>query len=593
MQITNMPIRTRETPVDKILLEQYVNREFAYDALLACHNPYEEILRQKRAERDYYLSLHQERQVNPGAIFGVGYEGYGNVRTDLGSHPPRLVYPQHRRRPGNRKSKEIRLSKDQMLVQSELVEDLVPIRLEIDWEKIKLRDTFTWNLHDRVTPPEVFAEKLVEDLGLQGDLCKPLIRQITQSIEEQLIDFYPQVFMMDETPLDPHLPYTAYKNEEMRILIKLNITIGQNTLVDQFEWDINDPLNSPEEFANNMTNDLALPGEFTTAIAHSIREQIHLFTRSLYITAHPFDGRPIEDPDLKASFQPSPLPSSFRPYQSAKDFTPYLYELNETELERTETNISREQRRQKRSTNRRGGPALPDLKDRQRTIRTLIVSSVIPGAAQNIEESRLFKRSGTRRGRRATQKDAGESDEESDSDVSSTGSPALSHLVNQTATSTSTRRSMRGAASAAQAKMHSLATRSATPDTIVSIAHHETRGRRRDYREESSVSESPERYIVTLKINPDRLKKFWQDLKMTQGARKSEMGPAGGEHDAHPLAGVTIAATTPGSTQSPMGPPRLLSSQVTAAAKKPQSALADAVEAPHPPQPGVPPVSCS
>ncbi|KAI5305108.1 hypothetical protein KEM56_005285 [Ascosphaera pollenicola] len=571
MQLTNMPFRTRETPVEKILLEQYVNREHAHDALFAYHNPYEEIVRQKRAEREFYLSIHQERQVNPGAIFGPGYEGYGNVRTDLGGHPPRLLYPQHRRRPGNRKSKEIRLSKEEMLAQSEQVEDLVPIRLEIDWEKIKLRDTFTWNLHDRVTPPELFAEKLVEDLGLQHDLCKPLIRQITRSIEDQLIDFYPQVFMMDETPLDPHSPYTAYKNEEMRILIKLNITIGQNTLVDQFEWDINDPLNSPEAFANNMTNDLALPGEFTTAIAHSIREQIHLFTRSLYITAHPFDGRLIEDPDLKASFQPSPLPSSFRPYQSAKDFTPYLYELNETELERTETNISREQRRQKRSTNRRGGPALPDLKDRQRTIRTLIVSSVIPGAAQNIEDSRLFKRSGTRRGRRAAQKDAGDSEDESDSDVSSTGSPALSHLVNQTAV-TSTRRSMRGAASAAQAKMHSLATRSATPDTVISVAHHETRGRRRDYREESSVSESPERLIVTLKIRKDRLKKFWQDLKTKQPR----------DNDARLLAGVTTAPAS--TTQSPMGPPHSLNPQALVAKN-----LADAIEAPPSVPPGVPP----
>ncbi|KAI5291350.1 SWI/SNF chromatin-remodeling complex subunit [Ascosphaera aggregata] len=573
---TNLPIRTRETPIDQILLEQYVNRQFTYDALMACTNPHEEIVRQKRAERDFYISLHQERQMNPGAIFGPGYEGFGNVRTDLGAHPPRLLYPQHRRRPGNRKSKEIRLSKEEMLAQSEQVEDLVPIRLEIDWDKIKLRDTFTWNLHDRVTSPEVFAEKLVEDLGLQTDLCKPLIRQITQSIEEQLIDFYPQVFMMDEAPLDTHLPFTAYKNEEMRILIKLSITIGQNTLVDQFEWDINDPLNSPEEFAINMTNDLALPGEFTTAIAHSIREQIHLFTRSLYITSHPFDGRPIEDPDLKASFQPSPLPSSFRPYQSAKDFTPYLYELNEAELERTETNISREQRRQKRSTNRRGGPALPDLKDRQRTIRTLIVSSVIPGAAQNIEESRLFKRSGTKRGRRAAQKDFGESEEESDSDLSSAGSPALSHLVSQNAT-TSTRRSMRGAASAAQAKLHSLVTRSATPDTVVSVAHHETRGRKRDYREESSVPDAPERYIVTLKVNKDRLKKFLQNYK-------SNRTGAGNNSSSSRLVG----GSTPSLTQSPMGPPQSLSSQ-TSAAKKPQSALADAVEAPYPPQPGVPP----
>ncbi|KAI5294035.1 SWI/SNF chromatin-remodeling complex subunit [Ascosphaera acerosa] len=575
-----LPVRTRTTSADKVLLEQYINRESMHDALLAFENPHDTILRQKRAERDYLASIHQERQVNPAAIFGPGYEGYGNARTDIGNQLPRLLYPAQRRRPGGRKSKELQLPKAEVLVQADEVETLVPIRLEVDWDKIKLRDTFTWNLHDRLTPPELFAEKLVEDLGLQIDACKPLIRRIKQSIEEQLIDYYPHVFMLDEAPLDPHAPFTANKNEEMRVLIKLNITIGQHTLVDQFEWDINDPLNSPEEFAKHMTIDLALPGEFTTAIAHSIREQTHLFTRSLYITSHPFDGRPIEDPDLKASFQPSPLPSPFRPYQLAKDFTPYLYELNETELERTETNISREQRRQKRSTNRRGGPALPDLKERQRTIRTLIVSSVIPGAAPSIEENRMFRRSGAKRGRRAAARDFGDSESESDSDVSSAGSPALSHLVSQTPSTTATRRSVRGAASAAQAKMHSLVARQGSPDTVSSVTHHETRGRRRDYREDSSTSESPERLLVTLKIDKDRLKRFLRDR-----GRHSRGGPPG-------LTDISASPAMPSSAAfSPTSSSHPASTSQTPTGKKPQLNLADAVEASHPPQPGVPPPS--
>ncbi|KAL2366945.1 hypothetical protein RJZ56_000032 [Blastomyces dermatitidis] len=574
-----LPVRPRETPADKILLEQYVNREFHHSGLMAWKNPHQELLQKKRAERDYYLSLQHERRLNPGAIFGPGYEGYGNARTDLKSQHPQLLYPSHRRRPGGRKSKDLRISRDDMLAQAEQLEDLVPIRLDIDWDKIKLRDTFTWNLHDRVTPPDVFAEKLVEDLRLPLESCAPLVRQISQSIQDQLADFYPQVFI-EEVALDPHLPYHAYKNDEMRILVKLNITIGQHTLVDQFEWEINNPLNSPEEFAIQMTKDLSLPGEFTTAIAHSIREQIQLFTKSLYILSHPFDGRPIEDPDLKASFQPSPLLSPFRLFQSAKDFTPYLYELNEAEIERTEVSISREQRRQKRSVNRRGGPALPDLKDRQRTIRTLVVSSVIPGAASSIEESRLFKRSGTSRSRRATagQRDGGDESDDSDSDESSADSPAVSHLSQGTART----RGMRGAASVAQAAMRANLVRSATPE-VMSLHEPRTSARHRDYRDESS--DVPDKLIVKLKIGREKLRQFLKDIKSNKTHKSSAARGSTPSTGTKNVAQTTATTTT---TRSSMGPPQSQAPQPTPPKRPSASQLNGVIDAPNPPQPGVP-----
>ena len=66
------------------------------------------------------------------------------------------------------------------MTQSEQIEDLVPIRLDIDWEKLKMQDTFTWNVHDRVVSPDLFAEKLVEDLGLPLESCAPLVRMVSQ-----------------------------------------------------------------------------------------------------------------------------------------------------------------------------------------------------------------------------------------------------------------------------------------------------------------------------------------------------------------------------------------------------------------------------
>ncbi|QKX57896.1 uncharacterized protein TRUGW13939_05016 [Talaromyces rugulosus] len=579
----SLPVRVRETPVDKILLEQYVYREFQHNALAATRNTSQDLLQQKRVERDHLLALRRETQMNPAALYGTGYEGFGNHRTDLRNQHPQLLYPSHRRRPGGRKARELRVSRKDMKTQSEQREDLVPIRLDCDWEKVKIRDTFTWNLHDRVTSPELFAEKLVEDLGLAIETSGPLIRQITQSIHEQLGDYFPHVFMEDEA-LDPHLPYDAYKNDEMRILVKLNITIGQHTLVDQFEWEINDPYNSPEEFALQMTNDLSLSGEFTTAIAHSIREQVQLFTRSLYITAHPFDGRPVDDPDLKTAFLPSPLLSTFRPFQAAKDYTPYLYELNEADLERTEVSISREQRRQKRSVNRRGGPALPDLKDRQRTIRTMVVSSVIPNSASSIDETHLYKRSGSGRTRRsgAGQRDGIDDSDLSDSDDSSVGSPAIGvHLSQGTART----RGMRGAASAAQAALRANFTHSATPEPSV----HEIRApRRREYREESS--EEPEKLVVRLKISKDRFRFFLQEQKN----RRQPSTPNVSGHSLPPK-GNTPQLQTP--VQSTMPPPTaqhqsatpIRPGNTTGAAPTPQIGAVDAppppVSAPPPPAP--------
>ncbi|KAJ5690649.1 hypothetical protein N7462_005041 [Penicillium macrosclerotiorum] len=546
-----MAVRTRETPVDKILLEQYVNREFQYSAAVAWQNPTQELQHQKRAERDFLLAIRRENQGNPAALFGVGYEGFGNPRTDLRNQHPQLLYPSNRRRPGNRKTRELRISRRDMKVQNEQIEDLVPIRLDIDWEKIKIRDTFTWNLHDRVVSPDLFAEKLVEDLGLSLETSAPLMRMISQSIQEQLMDYYPQIFI-HEDPLDPHLPYAAYRNDEMRILVKLNITIGQHTLIDQFEWDINDPQNSPEEFALRMTDDLSLSGEFTTAIAHSIREQSQLFTKSLYIVAHPFDGRPIEDPDLNASFLPTPVSSAFRPFQAAKEHTPYLYELNEADLERTEISISREQRRQKRSINRRGGPALPDLKDRQRTIRTLIVSSVIPNSAESFDESNVIKRSGSGRRRGAVGTRGDDESDDFESDDSDEGSPAIGPHLSQ---GTARTRGMRGAATAAHAALRASMGQSATPEPVLQEPVRLS-SRRQQLREES-VEES-EKLIVKFKISRDKL----ADLRS-------------GKRIFDPAQAAARAMAPPSDKQSRLHHP-------------PRPQQTGAVDAPNPPQQGVP-----
>ncbi|KAF2147241.1 uncharacterized protein K452DRAFT_217280 [Aplosporella prunicola CBS 121167] len=525
------------------LINEYSTRDMLHAAAMNQQaDNVRQLMNEKLSEVEYYKQLRQQRQIDPGSVFGHGFDGYGNGFTE--AKPARLQYPAARKRLGNRRSKSLQVTRKDITKQAEQYEELVPVRLDIEYDKIKLRDTFTWNLHDRVVTPELFSENMVEDFKLPQETSLHVMRQINHEIHEQLQDFYPHIFIKED-PLDPHLPYDAYKNDEMRILIKLNITIGAHTLVDQFEWDINDPMNSPEEFARSMTTELSLSGEFATAIAHSIREQCQMFTKSLYITGHPFDGRPVEDADVRDSFLLSPLGSVFRPVQAAKDFAPVLYELSEADLERAELSIMREQRRQKRSVNRRGGPALPDLKDRQRTVRTMVVSSVLPGAAERIEESRLYKPSrSSGRGRRTIGRGDGIDDsDESESEESAPESPAPSQIMMG---GTARTRGMRGAAIAATGAMRANLGRSQTPEVSMLQHHHETRTSRRfgHEREESVVAE-PTTFMVKLRISRDKLRRWAQAQNTPRAAEYRQNSISMPSQAATPLRATPARSSMP------------------------------------------------
>lgn len=620
------------TQIEKVRLHQYVERDLVHWSTTVQDGAEKRLLQEyKRDEKDYHMRLrgvdvvadyedksrYEEDEVNPrrrppwldpeakpimnndtiSKIYGPGYGQYGKFGNRVTAQGQAMVvYPRQRPPAGGRRARAIRMSRRELEKHAEQLDELVPIRLDIEWEKIRLRDTFTWNLNDRLTPPEIFAQQLVEDFGLPLEQCGPLIQHVSASLKEQIQDYYPHVFM-DEGPVDPHLPYFAYKDDELRITIKLNITIGQHTLVDQFEWDINNSADSAELFARQMARDLSLSGEFTTAIAHSIREQSQLFTRSLYVLGHQFDGSIVTDEDLKSGFSPSPMPSAFRPYQAAKEFTPYLYELNEVELEKTELSLSREERRQKRSVHRRGGPALPDIKDRRRTIRTLIISSVIPGAAEKLEDSKIFKRTATAaaKGRRSGygQKDGLDDSDESESDDSSPGSPTVpAHLLAGTART----RGMRGAANVAQAAMRGVHGRSATPEISI-LHHHETRtsGRRfggKDYREES-VDDSSPTFVVKLRISRDRFRRFLHELTKSKNkpaplepSHASRRSLSATPNQGPPLPGSMGPPTTPGPQHTqhlPHGSPGQLRDGQPINPLHPHAAQLGRVEADGPP----------
>lgn len=56
--------------------------------------------------------------------------------------------------------------------------------------------------------------------------------------------------------------------------ISINVRVGRVIVKDKFEWDINNPDNSPEEFAECICADLGLGDEFLLPVAHQIREKV-------------------------------------------------------------------------------------------------------------------------------------------------------------------------------------------------------------------------------------------------------------------------------------------------------------------------------
>lgn len=198
-------------------------------------------------------------------------------------------------------------------------EVLIPIRLDMEIDGHKLRDTFTWNKNEKTTSPEQFAEVLCDDLDLPSSSFIPAI---AQSIRQQ-IDAFPNETFMEDAPPD------------QRVVLKLNIHVGNISLVDQFEWDMSEKANDPEEFALKLCAELGLGGEFVTAIAYSIRGQLAWYQRTY-------------------AFSENPLPTVDLPFRNPGDadqWCPFLETLTDAEMEKKIRDQDRNTRRMRRLAN--------------------------------------------------------------------------------------------------------------------------------------------------------------------------------------------------------------------------------------------------
>ncbi|KAK6316345.1 SWI/SNF-related matrix-associated actin-dependent regulator of chromatin subfamily B member 1-A isoform X2 [Coregonus clupeaformis] len=216
-------------------------------------------------------------------------------------------------------------------------EVLVPIRLDMEIDGQKLRDAFTWNMNGtaplsiprvedcfgatkskKLMTPEMFAEILCDDLDLNPLAFVPAIA----SAIRQQIESYPTDSILDE-------------QTDQRVIIKLNIHVGNISLVDQFEWDMSERENSPETFALKLCSELGLGGEFVTTIAYSIRGQLSWHQRTY-------------------AFSENPLPTveiAIRNTGDADTWCPLLETLTDAEMEKKIRDQDRNTRRMRRLAN--------------------------------------------------------------------------------------------------------------------------------------------------------------------------------------------------------------------------------------------------
>uniref|UniRef100_A0AC34GQZ6 SWI/SNF-related matrix-associated actin-dependent regulator of chromatin subfamily B member 1 n=1 Tax=Panagrolaimus sp. ES5 TaxID=591445 RepID=A0AC34GQZ6_9BILA len=232
-----------------------------------------------------------------------------------------------------------------------LAEDLVPIRLDMDIDGIRLRDTFCYNRNETLITPEMVAEIICEDLELPQ---ASFLNAIATSIHQQ-IEIHKDVIPIDE---DLELPQASFLNAiatsihqqieihkdvipidegvpDQRAVMKLNIHVGNESLTDQFEWDMSNRNFTPEQFARHLCSDLCIGGEFEGAIAYSLRGQLAWNQRTF-------------------AYSETPLPKIENPFRGPLDvdnWLPSLEVLSDAEVEKKMRDQDRNTRRMRRLVN--------------------------------------------------------------------------------------------------------------------------------------------------------------------------------------------------------------------------------------------------
>lgn len=216
---------------------------------------------------------------------------------------------------------------DDLARQAGRSEVLVPIKIDLEAQEYRIKDSFTWNMNERLISPHHFAKLLLEDLDIP---VEPYATQITNMINQQIdeatgvadIEMEPaaggiwapvRVSGTGALPPSEHGQYDPEEEaikegrpwnwglerlddeqrqwrkrmasrleageglgdfeDDLRVIVDYEVQILRHMLRDRLEWDLCSPL-TPESFARKLCDDLGLSGEAQALIANSVREQL-------------------------------------------------------------------------------------------------------------------------------------------------------------------------------------------------------------------------------------------------------------------------------------------------------------------------------
>ncbi|KAH6602673.1 hypothetical protein BASA61_000838 [Batrachochytrium salamandrivorans] len=278
---------------------------------------------------------------------------------------------------------------------AELPVKLIPIRLDLEIEGVKLRDTFTWNMNETLTTPEYFAQLLADDMECPyasyfvpqiADIIRKQVSEYAAAVEEDLVPVSHklEVDVLDSPVLEKsQLSSTACADiasnaaeeiingdtpmlskshssagvasaatqavdnsddiaayGDLRIAITLDLHVGVVYLKDRFEWPLFPTHEvTPEDFSRQLAADLGVGGEFIPMIAHAIREQVvnARLNYSQSTEASQWRVRPFRNDDTELDWQPD------------------LRVLTEEDIDRIAKEEDRNTRRLRRQRNQLGG----------------------------------------------------------------------------------------------------------------------------------------------------------------------------------------------------------------------------------------------